>query len=69
MTKLALIFSTLSLLLSGTLCVGAYITYKKAENIINHPEKLIDDIVEYKINDLLKNLPLPTSPIKNFKIF
>ncbi len=69
MTKLALIFSTLSLLLSGTLCVGAYITYKKAENIINHPEKLIDDIVEHKINDLLKNLPLPTSPIKNFKIF
>jgi hypothetical protein len=69
MKELSLILSALSLTVSLGLAVGAYITYKKAESIINNPEKLIDDIVEHKMNDLLKNLPLPKSPIKDFKIF
>ena len=69
MKELSLILSALSLTLSLGLAVGAYITYKKAESIINNPEKLIDEIVDHKMNDLLKNLPLPKSAIKEFKIF
>jgi len=69
MKELSLILSTLSLTVSLGLAVGAYMTYKKAESIINNPEKLIDQIVDHKMNDLLKNLPLPKSPIKDFKIF
>lgn len=69
MKELSLILSALSLTVSLGLAVGAYITYKKAESIINNPEKLIDDIVEHKMDDLLKNLPLLKSPIKDFKIF
>jgi uncharacterized protein YneF (UPF0154 family) len=69
MKELSLILSALSLTITLGLAVGAYITYKKAEDMINNPEKLIDQIVEHKMNDLLKNLPLPKSPIKDFKIF
>ena len=69
MKELSLILSALSLTVSLGLAVGAYITYKKAESIINNPEKLIDEIVEHRMNDLLKNLPLPKSSIKDFKIF
>jgi hypothetical protein len=69
MKELSLILSALSLTVSLGLAVGAYVTYKKAESIINSPEKLIDEIVEKKMNTLLKNLPLPKSPIKDFKIF
>lgn len=69
MKELSLILSALSLTVSLGLAVGAYITYKKAESIINNPEKLIDQIVDHKMNDLLKNLSLPKSPVKDFKIF
>jgi len=69
MKELSLILSALSLTVSLGLAVSAYMTYKKAESIINNPEKLIDQIVDHKMNDLLKNLPLPKSPIKDFKIF
>ena len=70
MKELAVILSGLSLAVSVGLAVGAYMTYKKAEDIINHPEQMIDKIVENKMNDLLKNLPLPKLPGgRDFKIF
>lgn len=70
MKELAVVLSGLSLIVSVGLAVGAYVTYKKAENVINHPEQMIDKIVENKMNDLLKNLPLPKLPgTKDFKIF
>ena len=62
MKELAVVLSGLSLIVSVGLAVGAYVTYKKAENVINHPEQMIDKIVENKMNDLLKNLPLPKLP-------
>ena len=70
MKELAVVLSGLSLLVSVGLAVGAYVTYKKAEDIINHPEQMIDKIVEHKMNEVLKNLPLPKIPgAKDFKIF
>ena len=70
MKELAVVLSGLSLLVSVGLAVGAYITYKKAEDMINHPEEVINHIVENRMNELLKNLPLPKIPgTKDFKIF
>ena len=70
MKELAVILSGLSLAVSIGLAVGAYMTYKKAEDMINHPEQMIDKVVENKMNDLLKNLPIPKLPgARDFKIF
>lgn len=70
MKELSLILSALSLTVSLGLAVGAYVTYKKAEDMINHPEEMINKIVEHRVNDLLKNLPLPKIPgTRDFKIF
>ena len=50
--------------------VGAYMTYRKAEDMINHPEEVINKIVENRMNEVLKNLPLPKLPGgREFKIF
>jgi hypothetical protein len=73
MKSLSLILSTLSLTVSVGLLIGAYFTYKKAEDIINNPEQIINKIVDNKMNTLLKGLSVPgipkELPIKQFKIF
>jgi hypothetical protein len=53
MKQLALILSATSLLISGALCVGAYVTYKKAEAILNNPEDFVGAVVEKKIKSTL----------------
>ena len=59
MKQVSLVFSTISLLLSGALCVGAYITYQKAQQILNNPEKFVDTIVEKQITKTIEQLPIP----------
>jgi hypothetical protein len=67
MKNIAVVFSTLSLVLSGALCVGAYVTYKKAEQVLNNPEKyinqVVDKVVEEQVNKAFEKLPIPN--IKN----
>ena len=53
MKNIAVVFSTLSLVLSGALCVGAYVTYKKAEVILNNPEDFVGAVVEGQIKKIL----------------
>ena len=53
MKNIAVVFSTLSLVLSGALCVGAYVTYKKAEAILNNPEEFVGAVVEGQIKKIL----------------
>ena len=53
MKNIAVVFSTLSLVLSGALCIGAYVTYKKAEAILNNPEDFVGAVVEKKIKSTL----------------
>jgi len=53
MKNIALVFSTLSLVLSGALCIGAYVTYKKAEAILNNPEDFVGAVVEGQIKKIL----------------
>ena len=76
MNKIALVLSTLSLFLSGALCVGAYITYKKAEQVLNNPEKyinqvvdkVVDRVVEEQVNKAFQKLPIPKLNTGMFKL-
>jgi hypothetical protein len=72
MKNIALVFSTLSLVLSGALCVGAYVTYKKAEQILNNPEKYINQVVnkvvEEQVNKAFEKLPIPKLNTGKFKL-
>ena len=72
MKNIAVVFSTLSLVLSGALCVGAYVTYKKAEAILNNPEEfvgaVVDKVVEEQINKAIEKLPIPKINSEKFKL-
>ena len=59
MKNLAIILSTTSLLISGALCYGAYVTYKKAEVILNNPEQFVGKVVENQVNKAFEKLPIP----------
>jgi hypothetical protein len=68
MKHLSLILSITSLLISGSLCVGAYVTYKKAEAIINNPEAFVGAVVEKQVQKAFEKLPIPKLNIKEFKM-
>jgi hypothetical protein len=72
MKNIAVVFSTLSLVLSGALCVGAYVTYKKAEQVLNNPEKyinqIVDKVVEEQVNKAFEKLPIPKLNTGMFKL-
>ena len=68
MKHLSLILSITSLLISGALCVGAYVTYKKAEAIINNPEDFVGAVVEKKINKAFEKLPIPKLNTEKFRL-
>ena len=72
MKNLALILSTTSLLISGALCYGAYVIYKRAEAILNNPEEFVGKVVEGQVNKALDKLPIPklnTSNLPGIKLF
>ena len=68
MKNIAVVFSTLSLVLSGALCVGAYVTYKKAEAILNNPEDFVGAVVEKQISKALEKLPIPNLNTSKFRL-
>ena len=53
MKNLAIILSTTSLLISGALCYGAYVTYQKAQKILDNPEEFVGAVVEGQIKKIL----------------
>jgi hypothetical protein len=59
MNKLALALSVLSLSVSGALCVGAYITYQKAQKILDNPEAFVGAVVEKQVTKAFEKLPIP----------
>ena len=59
MKNIAIILSTTSLLISGALCYGAYVTYKKAEAILNNPEEFVGKVLENQVNKAFEKLPIP----------
>jgi hypothetical protein len=68
MKNIAVVFSTLSLVLSGALCVGAYVTYKKAEAILNNPEEFVGAVVEKQVSKAFEKLPIPKLNTQKFKL-
>ena len=69
MKNLALILSTTSLLISGALCYGAYVTYQKAQKILDNPEEFVGKVVENQVNKAFEKLPIPKLNTEKFKLF
>jgi hypothetical protein len=72
MKIIAIILSTTSLLISGALCYGAYVTYKKAEAILINPEEFVGKVVENQVSKAFEKLPIPklnTSNLPGIKLF
>ena len=59
MKNLAIILSTTSLLISGALCYGAYVTYQKAQKILDNPEEFVGAVVEKQVSKAFEKLPVP----------
>ena len=59
MKQLSLALSIISLSISGALCYGAYVTYKKAEAILNNPEEFVGAVVEKQVKKAFDKLPIP----------
>jgi hypothetical protein len=68
MKHLSLILSITSLTISGALCYGAYVTYKKAEAILNNPEQFVGKVVETQVNKAFEKLPVPKLNTEKFKL-
>ena len=68
MKNLAIILSTLSLTISGALCAGAYITYQKAQKILDNPEEFVGAVVEKQVNKAFQSLPIPKLNTEKFKL-
>jgi uncharacterized membrane protein YebE (DUF533 family) len=68
MKYLAIILSTTSLIISGALAYGAYVTYKKAEAILNNPEEFVGKVVENQVNKAFEKLPIPKLNTEKFKL-
>jgi hypothetical protein len=68
MNKLSLVLSVLSLSVSGALCVGAYITYQKAQKILDNPEAFVGAVVEKQVSKAFEKLPIPKLNTEKFKL-
>ena len=56
------------MLFRSTLCYGAYVTYKKAEAILNNPEEFVGAVVEKQVSKAIEKLPIPKLNTKEFKL-
>jgi hypothetical protein len=59
MKNLAIILSATSLTISAALCYGAYVTYQKAQKILDNPEEFVGKVVENQVNKAFEKLPIP----------
>ncbi len=68
MKHLAIILSATSLAISAGLCYGAYVTYQKAQKILENPEEFVGMVVEKQVQKAIDALPLPKLNTKEFKL-
>ena len=59
MKNLSLILSVMSLSISAAIGVGAYITYQKAQKILDNPEEFVGKVVEKQVSKAFDKLPIP----------
>jgi len=68
MKHLSLILSITSLGISAAIGVGAYITYQKAQKILDNPEAFVGAVVEKQVTKAFEKLPIPKLNTNNFKL-
>ena len=68
MKYLAIILSTTSLVISGALAYGAYVTYQKAQKILDNPEEFVGAVVEKQVNKAFEKLPIPKLNTGKFQL-
>ena len=68
MKQLSIVLSTTSLLISGALCYGAYVTYQKAQKILDNPEEFVGKVVEKQVSKAFEKLPIPKINSEKFKL-
>jgi len=66
--NIAIVLSVTSLAVSGALCYGAYVTYQKAQKILDNPEEFVGAVVEKQVNQAFEKLPIPKLNTKEFKL-
>ena len=69
MKQVALALSIVSLGISGALCYGAYVTYQKAQKILENPEEFVGAVVEKQVTKAFDKLPIPKLNTEKFKLF
>ena len=69
MKYLSLTLSVISLSVSAALCVGAYMTYQKAQKILENPEEFVGAVVEKQVTKAFDKLPIPKLNTEKFKLF
>ena len=62
MKHLSLILSITSLSISAAIGVGAYITYQKAQKILDNPEEFVGKVVDRQVQKAFEKLPIPGLP-------
>ena len=68
MKQLSLILSITSLSISAAIGVGAYITYQKAQKILDNPEEFVGKVVDRQVQKAFEKLPVPKLNTKEFKL-
>jgi hypothetical protein len=68
MKHLALILSVASLGISTAIGVGAYITYQKAQKILDNPEEFVGAVVEKQVAKAFEKLPIPKLNTGKFQL-
>ena len=59
MKHLSLILSLTSLSISAAIGVGAYVTYQKAQKILDNPEEFVSAVVDKQINKITEKFNVP----------
>ena len=68
MKQVALALSIVSLGISAALCYGAYVTYQKAQKILDNPEEFVGAVVEKQVNKAFEKLPIPKLNTGKFQL-
>jgi hypothetical protein len=68
MKYITLTFSVISLGISTAIGIGAYVTYQKAQKILDNPEAFVGAVVEKQVNKAFEKLPVPKLNTKEFKL-
>jgi type II secretory pathway component PulJ len=68
MKQLSLILSLLSLSISAAIGVGAYMTYQKAQKILDNPEEFVGVVVEKQVSKAIQSLPISKINTEKFRL-